>query len=72
MTPMFESWEVEDYCPGKPILPHGCFEYQQASGTDRFYYFQCVSGQNSTNPAIGLVPEARGISHPARSRRAES
>lgn len=37
MTPMIETCEVENHCPGKPILPLGCYKYEEVSGIDRFY-----------------------------------
>ena len=51
MTPMFESWEVEDYCPGKPLLPHGCYKYKEVSGADRFYY---LNGKSATHVSCYL------------------
>ena len=37
-TPVIGTCEVENYSPGKPILPLGCYKYEGVSGTDRFHY----------------------------------
>ena len=46
--------------------------FSQTRNLRYIFFSQCVSGRNSTNPAIWLVPGASEFSHPARSRWAET
>ena len=46
ITPTIETYDVENYCPGKPILPLGCYKYEEVSVTDRFHRFHAEPSMN--------------------------